>query len=525
MQQKIVNLLHFYQPYSQQNDILDRIVNESYRPLVQGLLERPDKKIVINISAVLTKLLLDRGYVDLINGFRKLLEIGNVEFTGTAMYHAFLPLLPEYEITRQIEENTKLNKNLLGEAFNPTGFFSPEMAINDKVSTIIEQLGYKWLPVAYIDPLLVSSTNDRLLKMHKHDLFVFLRNKRISTLMLSGMSHSCKDFIYETTDMHNEKEFWFTVMDAETYGHHRIGHEKFLFEVLDETFFKTQTINEILKSYDKVEEVEVRPSTWTNEEQDFWLDKEKTQSTDAKSFILWHDPTNPVHALQWDLTNLVINEVHNYANKNSDNWVKARTQLDKALASDQYWWASAKPWWSLEMIELGAYELRDVVKTLDSDEKIKLEAEMYYRKILDQAFEWQRTGYIRRKHLDNSATFMKQPFKDRTNPEWYNQIILEFEDEMNKSAERRDFEQCVKWRDALLKLKLGTDPHDVLHVVDELWSARKIPSVKPFLLHTWEEFSEFAKKNFLNVDSKEAFEAWQKTEVEKIETLKKQYSQ
>jgi len=47
-----------------------------------------------------------------------------------------------------------------------------------------------------------------------------------------------------------------------------------------------------------------------------------------------------------------------------------------------------------------------------------------------------------------------------------------------------------------------------LHVVDELWAARHIPSVKPFLEHKWEEFSDFAKHSFKNIKSKEDFEKW-----------------
>ncbi len=173
---------------------------------------------------------------------------------------------------------------------------------------------------------------------------------------------------------------------------------------------------------------------------------------------------------------------------------KARELLDMALSSDQFWWASAKPWWSLEMIEQGAYQLKQVLITLNKDVQSVQNAKDLYSKILDQAFLWQRTGYIRKKHLENSSTYMKTPFKDRTPAEWYNQIILEFEDEMTKAAGIKDFEKAIKWRDALIKIKNGTDIYDVLHVVDELWSARNIPQLKPFLQYKKEEITDFAKE-------------------------------
>jgi len=59
------------------------------------MLNRPHSKIVANISGVLTKLLQDQGYSDVIEGFRELIQKGQIELTGSGMYHAILPLLPE----------------------------------------------------------------------------------------------------------------------------------------------------------------------------------------------------------------------------------------------------------------------------------------------------------------------------------------------------------------------------------------------------------------------------------------------
>ena len=158
------------------------------------------------------------------------------------------------------------------------------------------------------------------------------------------------------------------------------------------------------------------------------------------------------------------------------------------------------------MLEQGAYFLKEVVKTLLGEKSAEYQkATDYYRKILDQAFEWQRTGYIRQRHLENSSTYMKEPFYDRAPAEWYNQLILEFEDEMHKSAQRTDFEKAIKWRDALEKLKMKTDIYDVLHVVDELWTARNIPGVKAFLSHDWAEFSKFAQEHFKDITIEQDF--------------------
>ena len=110
---KLINLLHFYQPYNQQDDILNRIVNESYRPIINGLLERPHAKVVANISGVLTRVLHERGYEDVIQGFRTLLDNGQLELTSSGMYHAILPLLSNEEKIRQIEINDEINRQVI----------------------------------------------------------------------------------------------------------------------------------------------------------------------------------------------------------------------------------------------------------------------------------------------------------------------------------------------------------------------------------------------------------------------------
>ena len=510
-----VNFLHFYQPYNQQNDILLRIVNECYRPLIKGFSQNKKSKTLVNINGALTKLLLERGYKDIIDGLKSLALEGAVEFTGSAMYHAFLPLLPENEIERQIKLNDEENKKCFGEAYKPTGFFSPEMAVNDKILKVVKELGYKWIAAPELSYGTEESKADKLYIDKKSGLYVFFRNKRVSALILGAVVRSGEDLLYETQDLQQINKYWFTVMDAETFGHHRIGYEKVLFELLASEKLQASYPAEVLSKIKEVEEVNLRPTTWTNQEQDFWLDRERTRYTESRSFILWKNPENPIHNLQWQFVDFCLSTLGNAGDKSSEEWKAAREKMDKALASDQFWWASALPWWSLEMVEQGAFALKEVIYTGDLDVQAKDMAEKFYRDIVDQAFDWQRSGYIRKKHLENSSTFMKESFGVRTPPEWYNQIILEFEDEMNKSAQRQDFEKAVKWRDAVLKLKQGTDIYDVLHVVDELWAARHIPSVKPFLEHNWEEFSDFAKQSFKDIKTKQDFEKWVKESVEK----------
>lgn len=496
-------LLHFYQPHDQQSDILERIVNESYRPILQGLYKRPHAKLVVNINGGLISLLKEQGYTDVLDTLKKLIKRGQVEITTSAMYHAFLPLIPKNEISRQIDLNTKEQIKAFGNDLKINGFFSPEMAISDIVIDTASKQNMQWIAAPSLSLKDGNPSSDVIYKYK--DLNILFRNKRVSSLILSAVTRDAQTLIRETTDLHNEDKYWFCVMDAETFGHHRIGLEELLFDILDNKFFNPVTAIELINKGLAVKEASIRPCTWTNTEQDFHL------KDGSNSFILWKDPSNTIHETQWEFTNFVIKSVNNYKDKSKPNYKKARKLLDTAIASDQFWWASVKPWWSLEMIEQGAFSLLTVVKTLYvTENKNVSKAESYYRTILDKAFYWQRSGYVRQKHLENSSTHMKDPFSKRAPAEWFNQIVLEFEDEMNKASKNRDFERAIKWRDALLKIKQNTDIYDVLHVVDELWSARKIPELKPFLEHDYKEFSDFAKDNFRDVNSEKDFRDWQK---------------
>ncbi|OGC77078.1 hypothetical protein A2619_01650 [candidate division WWE3 bacterium RIFOXYD1_FULL_39_9] len=524
---KIALLLHFYQPINQQLDILNRVVHESYLPLTRGLLKSKKGKVTINFNGSLIDLLngtifdnhdnagIDTAvYKEVLENIKKLQEQGKVELTGSAKYHPFLPLIPLEEIKQQIDINTASNFTAFGEGYKPNGFFSPELAVSDKVMTAINESGYKWAACPELSYKEQHFDTFKSYKDSKTGLKLLFRNKRVSSLILSSVCRDVDDLLKETQDIYDKENYWFCVMDAETFGHHRIRHEKFLFEILDSPHFEPVTASELVSQELPEVSVDIRPSTWSNEEQDFWLDREKNQPTEARSFILWKDPENPIHTMQWDLTNHVMDYVHNFPNKDSEQYAKARHMLDMALASDQYWWASAKPWWSLEMIEMGAYEMKLVLETLGADEETMIKADNLYRGILDKAFEWQRTGVIRKKHLSNSGTYLKEPFKNRTPADWYNLMILEFESEMNIAAGRREYEKAIKWRDALLKIENGSDIYDVLHVVDELWTAKHLPTLKAFLQHDWGELTEFSKDFLIGPDGKkldrETFEKWKK---------------
>src|SRR3989337_1902633 len=94
--------LHIYQPPTQTEEITRRVTDECYRKLVDILTRYPQARLTLNINACLTQQLDRFGLRDVIDGLRALAERGQVELTGSAMYHPILPLIPPSEMLRQV---------------------------------------------------------------------------------------------------------------------------------------------------------------------------------------------------------------------------------------------------------------------------------------------------------------------------------------------------------------------------------------------------------------------------------------
>ncbi|MFH1598204.1 MAG: UvrB/UvrC motif-containing protein [Patescibacteria group bacterium] len=481
------NFLHIYQPPSQLPDIFERVVFESYRPIIRGLFKYKQARITLNINGVLTaKLAQNNKYKDVVRDLKKLANLRRIEFVASAQNHAFLPLLPESEIKRQILLNNKTNSHFLGRAYRPEGFFSPEMAYSNKVAKVAKELGYKWM---LADELAFNGKEgaadfSQIYTIKGLDNFsLIFKERRTSNLIVEAIVRSGRSLEKEMKQQLKQDRYLLTAMDGETFGHHRPGLEELLYDIFARPEFKKVFISDIIKKFPSAGSIRPIDSTWSTFEKDLRKNL---------PYKLWWDPQNTLHKVQWGFTNFVIKEV--YKLKGRQEYQKTRTRLDNALASCYYWWAS-KYWWSLEIVEQGAFEMRNVIFDIPGlSKKTKERADKFYREILNVAFDWQRNGVIRRFHKAQED-WQGQPFKKRTHAEWFNQMVLEFEAEMKKAASNQEYEQAIKWRDAVIKLKSGADVFDVLHVVNELWTVRKIPSVKPFLKQ--KKFSKFAKKYFI----------------------------
>lgn len=467
------NFLHIYQPSNQMPYILEKIVNESYREIIKGLKNNPSAKITLNINSCLTEMLIKRGYQDIVSDLRTLAQKGQIEFTGSAKYHAFLPFLPETEIKRQIELNYRTNRRIFGSIYNPKGFFPPELAINSKVVKIVAQAGYKWIladEIAYNGKLETLPHNQIYSVKGFKDFKIFFRERRMSELILGAIIRSEKTMLEALGERINEKnQYLLTAMDGETFGHHRPGLQNLLFEIYGSKKYDKITISELLDLIPKSEKpISPLASSWSTS---------KEEIIKKRQFMAWKNPKNKIHRWQWQLTKLVLSEV-NKLDKKSKSYRLSRLKLDRALQSDHYWWASARPWWSLEMIEGGANQLLETILAIKNlSPEIQAKANDLYQKILIASFEWQRSGYIHRLHSKKKNPIDLIPLKNRVTKKWFDGLVKELQNEMKKAADNEEFEKAIMWRDAIFKLKSGQDIYADESIAERLKAEKNIPSL------------------------------------------------
>ena len=384
-------LLHFYQPPTQIPSMLRKICEESYRPLIEVFNDYPYARATINFNGVLTDMLYDCGHKDIIDGYKNLVDRGQLEMTGGAMYHPILPLIPEEERTRQIKINTIINRRMFGDTYEPKGFFPPEMCYSQDIVPSIIQSGFKWIILSGIacpaewpvDMLYQTEQNGK-------KLTVLFRDDVLSN-KISFQDFGPKDFIAHLIQQKGKREntYVVTAMDAETFGHHIQDWERtFLGEVYNtlepspvaiESFTQTKvlanqhtvllnntdvttqiqmvTVSELLQLFPVKKTVSPRPSSWSTTAADIAADN---------PYPLWHDRHNEIHRLQWEHLAICIDLV-NKAQECADNDESthyaaiARRLLDRAEHSCQMWWASHRPMWDINLIHMGMLDQLRVV--------------------------------------------------------------------------------------------------------------------------------------------------------------------
>jgi alpha-amylase/alpha-mannosidase (GH57 family) len=367
-------LLHFYQPPTQTHDMLRRVAEESYRPLLRVLKEHRQAHLAVNMNGVLTESLQEHGLGDVVEGLRELGDRGQVEFVGSGKFHPILPLIPNAERRRSIAENVLANRPLGPGAEGPKGFFPPELCYSAEILPAVASAGYDWVllsgvacPAEWPTDVVhrVPADGRQLALLFRDDV----RSNRVSF-----RDADPQRFVEDLSRIGDgQPAYVVTAMDAETYGHHIKGWER---DFLAATYALVErphrgrhpdrstsavrmvTPGEVVREFEPGSLVEPLPSSWSTTRDDIAA---------KNPYPLWRAPGNRVHELQWDYVEHCL-DVLAVARRYAAGFEEAEKfahlagdVLQPALHSCQFWWASRRPMWDVTLIERGFLLLNSVL--------------------------------------------------------------------------------------------------------------------------------------------------------------------
>ena len=382
------NFFHIYQPPEWNEDIVRRVSQEAYQPLLDILVRHPEVRVTLNITGSLTEQLAALRLDDVLTNMVDAIRRGQIELVGSAMYHPILPLLPENEIRRQITLQHELHRRVFGDVYAPQGFYLPEMAYSDKLEPILLSLGYKWVIVDEGVMGDIGQADFTKRYTTPAGLGIIMRNRHLSDYLSFGamvdQPGDARRAIWEDTRSHDELV---TAMDGENLGHHRHGVDKLWEQLVTDKDMTTATLSEYYRSLKNEQSLTPIACSWSSRPEEL---------RSGIPFGLWNHPENPIHKLQWELTYHVIDTVESA--KDDPNYGASRLLLDQALTSDKYWWASASPWWDMTIIIRETQRLADVVTPLLS---VGPQAKKSVARIMEQIVTtvelWEKTGLAKKR--------------------------------------------------------------------------------------------------------------------------------
>lgn len=312
------------------------------------------------------------------------------------------------------------------------------MAYSPLVAEVVQELGYKWIildEVAATVPLDPTKTYKNSAGLH-----FFFRERNASFKILSAQLGTADSLIREFSDRLDKNQYLLTAMDGETFGHHRLGLEQLLVDIYKEPRLPTVKISDLPALFPDTIVTEPRPSNWALTPKDLAA---------GNFYSRWDDPDNPIHHTQWELLNLALRLGQNEPEPQ-------RTQLDAALHSDQFWWASARPWWSLEMIERGAYDLLTAINSFKNVSAAdKKQAYDLYIQIITTGFEWQRNGIVANLSRQHDEEIKATLYRDvpMLTKDDYAKMIAILEKQMLTAAQNQEYSRAEQFKKRIGELQ------------------------------------------------------------------------
>lgn len=385
------NLIDMYQPPNCDRSVLEKIIKQSYLPLLKIFEQNRESGFTLNLPGSTVELMIRTGFGDVIQKIAKLGDRGQVDFTMTPKYQPLIPLHGDDDMDRQIDAHNKICKRYFGICYNPQGLYSPFLAYSQRVSKVAARFTLKWVVVdensirgksqpGYNSLYMDKSAGGILLMPSRRDI----SNELGGSLWARKIPRSASEFLQATLRQASKDRYVITAIDARNLGYDNPERHGLLRALYRDNKLKPVTISNLRRLVKRKESVRaVDGSSLT--------DKENLKK--RKPFPIWENDRNPIHQSLWKLYKMAVSEIRNAAARGDPQFIRAREMMDSASAAVNWSMISCNPWWNPDYPRKAADDLAIAIFVLQSSApRVKDQAVALRVKIYEQIEQFEKSG-------------------------------------------------------------------------------------------------------------------------------------
>jgi len=396
------NLIDMYQPPNCDRSTLEKIVKQSYLPILRVYEQNPKTGFTLNLPGSTVELLIRTGFGEIIKKIARMADQGQVDFTMTPKYQPLMPFLEDDEIDRQIEAHNKICKRYFGISYKPQGLYSPYLAYSPKVAKTGARFAVKWVAVdenavknkgqGGINNLFMDKSAGGILLMSCHREAADLLG---GSLWAPRVPRSAAEFLQMSSKSLSADRYFITCLEARNIGFDNPGRHGLLRSLIQDSKVRALSVSQLrryIKRKDFARGMECALYTPLND------------SKKRKPFALWDNPQNQIQQTLWQLFRIAAAEIRNAGTKGDPQYVRAREMYDSASGAVNWAMASCAPWWDRRYPQQAADDLAVAVfVVLSSPPKIKDKAIELRVKLYEQIEAFEKSG----EHKKLQKAFLK----------------------------------------------------------------------------------------------------------------------
>lgn len=334
-----------------------RPLGRGLRAAMRALAGLPSRRAEVALCGAVTSALLGAGEEDALRLLAERAGEGQVGFSSTACFGAFLPLLPDREASRQLDLGDQINRDALGDrVYRPAGLFPPQLGWDRRIADLALRRG---LSRVVADDLAYAGENggpprDRHFPLlGAPGLSIFFADRALGRALESGALRDLRSLRRALAP----KESGYGVLRIPGRLLHEGQPGLALLESLGGGEVVAASFEELLGLFPEFEPVEPRPCALGTEPAD--LDY-------GVPFARWSSPDNDLHALLWRLARLTSSEsrrLERIVRSRSAAPGRLRALLDRSLDGAAWRFASGRPDLDLDRVERGGRGLLTALRS------------------------------------------------------------------------------------------------------------------------------------------------------------------